>query len=239
MPADRFFYDGPLKEGKALQLVGEELKHLLVMRLRPGELLELVNGRGELAKATLRAVEKREADLLIEEVERATKPFRPILAQALTKQPKLEWIVEKATELGATEIWLFPGEKSEREKLSQHQMERLRHLSIAAMKQCGRLYLPEIVEQPALKLWGELAAEHQLLLADPVATAPYLWEQKIGSSRGVVLLIGSEAGFSDSERKIALTTLGATSVRLHENILRAETASMAALILLRSILPPN
>lgn len=238
MPADRFFYDGPLKKGEALQLVGEELKHLLVMRLRPGELLELVNGRGELAKATLRAVDAKQADLLIEEVECATKPFRLILAQALTKQPKLEWIVEKATELGATEIWLFPGEKSEREKLSQHQMERLKHLTVAAMKQCGRLDLPEIVEQPALKLWGGLAAEHQLLLADPIATAPYLWEQKIGKGRSALLLIGPESGFSDSERKSALT-LGATSVQLHENILRAETASIAGLILLRSILPSH
>ncbi len=237
MPADRFFYDAPLHEGETLHMTGEELKHLVVMRLRAGEPLELVNGRGELAKAVLQAVDKKGADLQVEEVKRAEKPFRLILAQALTKQPKLEWIVEKATELGASEIWLFPGEKSEREKLSEHQLERLRHLTIAAMKQCGRLYLPKIVQQPELKLWGDLANDHQLLLADLIATAPYLWEQKIGNSKSAILLIGPESGFSEAERKTALTTLGARPVRLHENILRAETASLTALALLYSLLP--
>lgn len=233
MPTNRFFYKDPLQQGQSILLAGEEYAHLKVMRPREGEKIELVSGSGQLAHALVQALERHAAHLLIESVEQEKKPFSLILAQAFIKQPKLEWVVEKATELGASEIWLFPGELSERDKLSSNHLQRLHQLTIAAMKQCGRLYLPQIVEKPPLSQWNQV--EGELLFSDLDMTAPFLWEQRLGASTPI-LLIGPESGFSSSEKNIALGTLHAKPVRLHTNTLRAETASLVALALMQTLM---
>src|SRR5207248_2602313 len=139
-----------------------ELHHLVnVMRTRLGEKIEVVNGQGQLAEAILQSIEKKSASLRIESVE-TSSPFsqRLILAQGMPKQNRLEFIIEKGTELGMTEIWLFPASRSEKKDFSVNQLERLNILTIAAMKQCGRLFLPKIVIMPPLKQWKQQDINH-------------------------------------------------------------------------------
>ncbi len=235
MPHNRYYLDIPFQENKTVTLADEEFHHLSrVLRVRVGDAVELVNGHGQLAHADLVELTKKEAKLGIKAVEES-KPKPPlILAQALTRMNHLEWIIEKGTELGATSFWLFPGILSEKDELSKTQSARLEHLTISAMKQCGRLDLPSIEVKPPLLKWTPV--EGTLLFGNP--RAPYLWE--IGLSQPVlaptILLIGPESGFEEREIDFMETTLQAKGVRLHSNILRAETASLTALSLIQQYL---
>ncbi|MGH7198043.1 MAG: RsmE family RNA methyltransferase [Candidatus Omnitrophota bacterium] len=220
MPADRFFTPVSLKTS-SLSLEGEELHHLAkVMRVRPGETIELVNGRGELATAELISLDKKTAHLKILSHETATPPPPLILAQAVTRTASLEWIIEKGTELGATEFWLFPGEKSEKKNLA---LQRLETIQINALKQCGRLFLPHLALKPPLQEWPPPSGS--LFFGDLSPHAPPL---KGPFDSPVIFFIGPEKGFSTSELA-TLSRFKARGISLHSNILRAETAAIAAL----------
>ena len=107
--------------------------------------MELVNGRGSLAKATVSGITKHSALLEVLSVESTPiHPPRYILAIPLMRPSKLELIIEKCTELGADAFWLYPAQFSDKDDLSANQQERLTHVAISAMKQCGRLDLPSI-----------------------------------------------------------------------------------------------
>lgn len=220
MPADRFFVDAPI--GQVIALSGEEAHHLHVMRVRPGEEVEVVNGRGILARARIEMIDKKEASLeVISRIEHPTPKTRLILAQALPRFSALEWIVEKGTELGTTEFLLFPAERSEKKSLTEHQLQRLRLLAQSALKQCGRLFLPTITIHPSLDHWDK--PQGTLYFGD-VGSAPKL----SNPSSHTLFFIGPEKGFSPTESE-RLQQFGAHGISLHENTLRTETAAIAAL----------
>ncbi len=224
MPAGRFFIAAPLKN--TLTLEGEEFHHLAkVMRLRIGETLELVNGQGEFSEAELISLDKKSCQLKILSHQKTPPPDKTlILALALTRPASLEWTLEKATELGATDFWLFPGERSEKTELSPSQLHRLETILINALKQCGRLYLPKIVLKPALAKWEHPSGS--LFFGDLSSHAPLL---KGPFSNPVTFFIGPEKGFSPEETRLLREKFKAHPISLHENILRAETAAIAIL----------
>lgn len=235
MPHNRYFHDAPLHQGEIISLTGDEYHHLVhVLRAKPEESVDLVNGRGELALAKVGKISKQAVELTIENVtcESPKKPL--ILALALPRMNHLEWVIEKGTELNATAFWLFPGILSEKENLSDSQFKRLKHLAISAMKQCGRLDLPSIELRPPLLQWKPL--EGMLLFGDLAEKAPDVWEIDRETHCPLVWFIGPEKGFDTRERAFLLNTLKAKGVRLHPNILRAETAPLVALSLSQFIL---
>ncbi len=221
MPAERFYLRGELEGQVSLQ--GQELHHLAhVMRIRIGEEVELVNGRGSLARAKLKTLSKQEA--LFEVLECHTTPLPPPrlkIAIPLMRPAKLELVIEKCTELGTDAFYLYPAHFSEKEELSPHQFERFQHIAISAMKQCGRLDLPHIQEVGFEEI---LSLPGALLFGDPRATAPA--KEVVGE---LVFITGPEKGFS--EREIEKLETRAVGVRLHKNILRAETAPIVAAVL--------
>lgn len=222
MPIDRFFYPYSLATS-SLVLTGEECHHLSVMRIKPEEEIEIVNGKGSIAKALVRTISKKEAVLEILSHDQAPiPPYELILAQALTKPANLEWIIEKGTELGATEFWLFPGDLSEKKNLSENQEKRLHHLTISALKQCGRLYLPSITLKPPLRNWEKPPGS--FFFGSLFPHAPFL----SSASSPVTFVIGPEKGLSPDETA-TLQALQAQGVKLHDHTLRAETAALAAL----------
>jgi 16S rRNA (uracil1498-N3)-methyltransferase len=224
MPDDRFFVDEPLETGKNVRVEGIELHHLKdVMRIKIGEKVELVNGKNQLAQAELLSFHKAEATLLIQNVETRDKPKNEIiLAQALPRLNRLDFIIEKGTELNATAFWLFPGAESERKELSPQQKNRLIQISISSMKQCGRLDLPPLLFKPALSQWDKPSGH--LYFGDPESSISYT------SQTPLIFFIGPEKGFSPSETAL-LQNWGAQGVRLHPNVLRIDTAAIAALAL--------
>lgn len=231
MPHNRYYIDTTFRENGSLILEGEEWHHLTrVLRVKPGEEIELVNGRGKLALGRVIGLNKQDAEIAIEEILQETSPPPAlILAQGLTRMNPLEWIVEKGTELGVTSFWLFPGVLSEKEDLSPTQKARLRHLCIAAMKQCGRLDLPEIVLKPPLAAWD--APVGTLFFGDTQKDAPFLRDLSLSKPlrEPLLIVIGPEKGLAPKERQVLTDSFFAQGVRLHQNILRAETAPLVAL----------
>lgn len=230
MPAERFFSDNELKINHKVELTEQEFHHLVnVMRAQEGDKVEIVNGRGSLAEATVTAREKKRALLHIDHVAIESPPeIEIILAQATPRINRLDFILEKGTELGMTQLWLFPGRLSERQQLTEHQLERMRGITIAAMKQCGRVYLPSIHIKPPIAQWTTLPEHSYFGDVDSSAQEfSQLWRKP---KQAVLLCIGPEAGFSADEVE-TLRNLNVQGVKFHNNILRTDTASLMALSL--------
>lgn len=233
MPAERYYFEGNLKSSNTVKFVDQEYHHLVhVMRTREGDVIDIVNGRGVLASAQIDKIDKKEVYATILEVTEFPKESREIiLAQAQPRSNRLDFILEKGTELGVTQIWLFPGERSERKEFSPSQLKRAQGILIAAMKQCGRVWLPQIVEKPPIKQWK--STEFISFFGDvSPGVKPFmevLREKNIDD--GVIFFVGPESGFSENELS-QFQRLGVVGVKLHDNILRTDTASLVALSIL-------
>ena len=229
MPHNRYFLESIFTTQAEVLLIGEEAHHLTrVMRKNKGDEVELINGKHQLAFATIERIEKKEVRLHISEVTEQSPPKRAlIICQALARFNRLETITEKGTELGMTALWLFPGHLSEKKDLSANQINRLRAIAIAALKQSGRLDLPPIVLYPPLEKWKSI--EFPAYFGDLGPDAPpLLMALSECPSDDFIFFVGPETGFSSSE-KDRLCELQAQGVRLHPNILRTDTASLTAL----------
>ena len=236
MPAERYFIEETLVPGSSYKMTGSEFHHLAhVMRTKKGETIEVVNGRGLLADAVVEHFGKDHANLVIHGClkDEGMHPPRLILAQAIPKPNRLDFILEKGTELGVDQFCLFPGHGSVKKEIFPHQIERMRHLTIAAMKQCGRLDLPTLEFKPPLGEWS-FAQEFLLYFGDVEPKAPpfeALMQEICDAKVPVLFFTGPESGFNDAEVD-ALKRLGAKGVKLHNNILRTDTASLVALSLI-------
>ncbi len=227
MPVNRFFIDQPFEANQTVRLIEEEYRHLRVLRPRPGDLLELVNGSGQLGIAKLLQLSKDEALAQLKKVSHEQPAgYELILAQAIPRINRLDTILEKGTELGVTQFWLFPGEQGERLTISSQQEQRMKHVVTAAFKQCGRLWLPKIVLKPPLKEWMNLP--ERTYFGDVRPSASLFYQAWKPAQREIAFLVGPEAGFSEHELA-CLHKLQAAGVSLHNNILRADTAPLVAL----------
>jgi len=220
------FYIDSLDNARILD--GPEFHHLAhVLRLNVGDEIDLVDGMGTLASARIDEIHKKKAVLSILRSEKHSKPS-PILIAAIAflRMEKLDWAIEKATELGAESIILFPADLSEKKQLSDHQIEHLRNISIAAMKQCFRLYLPAITVADSLE--NVLQRDAYALFGDLDPQAPVL--ANVPDYSPILFITGPEKGFSKGEEDFLRQK--AKGVRLHANVLRAETAPIVALSIL-------
>lgn len=199
--------------------------HLLrVLRLRPGDGLLLHDGRGGLARATLEAdgrarVAQREPEAL---------PAPPVvLAVAPPRGPRLEWLVEKATELEVTRLVPLRTRYGSFEP-GAARAARLHRLADEALLQCGRRWRLDIAEPCEL---SEALATHRGLPAwygsPTAAPGP---DPEADPGRGLLVCIGPEGGFAPEELQ-ALQAAGARPVRLGRTILRVETAAIALAVL--------
>lgn len=226
MPHNRFFSQNALDVGQKVYLDEDESHHAIkVMRLSIGDKIEIVDGKGHLAIARAVLIEKKTVVCEILSIETETEPpFKYIIAQGLLRHTSMELVCEKITELGAQALWIFSADLSEKETLSEHQIQRLYRHRLSALKQCGRLLLPEISFFSSLE---ELvrASPYPLFFGDIESGAPSLKEAI--KEKKAVFVVGPESGFSKKEEDL-LKNHGAQGVSLHPLILRAETASLAA-----------
>ncbi len=229
MPNDRFFAPVPLQASASIRLSEEESHHLTrVMRVQVGEVVEVVNGKGQLAQAQVSEIQKRHTLLNIIQVHsQPPQSTEVILAQAMPRLNRLDTIVEKGTELGMTQLWLFPGQRSEKKELSEQQQQRIHTQMVSALKQCGSLHLPTLVLKPPLQRWDHLP--YPAFFGDLAEGAPsFLIYSKQVSEGSLLFFVGPEAGFTSDETD-HLRKLGAQGVRIHPHILRTDTAPLAAL----------
>lgn len=221
MPHERYFIDHQTD-----YLEGKEHHHLKnVMRTKIGQMIELVDGKGTLSQAKVEKIGKSRTELtLLHSEKRPPPPFELTLAQAIPRIGRLDTIIEKGTELGATTFWLFAGEESERKELTESSLKRLTQVSIAALKQCGRLWLPKLIIKPSIKKWPPPSSP--LFFGDLRQTRA----AKIPKLEKAILVIGPEKGLTENE--IAhLEEIGGEGILLHQNTLRTDTAAIAAMAL--------
>ena len=238
MPSERFYLAASYTQGMEVEILGQEQHHLShVMRVAIGETIELVDGQGALAEALVLRHEKRISLLKIVNVAHFPPPQCLLeLVIPMLRASKLELIVEKATELGADAFHFYPADLAEKTDISQNAQERLRLLSISALKQSGRLYLPKFSFASHLEHLLQLPMQVQKLFGDLDPTAPSLFSGLLSLPlpEQILFITGPEKGFSTKERQ--RLSAQAHCVRLNANILRAETAPITATALIKGVL---
>ncbi len=215
----------------ALRVDAAAAHHARVARVSPGEAVEVLNLDGAVGVGKLSRWDGRSCWVDVESVdwERGEPPAPLVLALAVLHTQAFDWAVEKATEVGATEIVpvlsrLVQGGKH----LSR--VSRWRRITASAVAQCGRSR-PATVAEP-LPLESLLATANGVrLVADPRATPPEWLE--VGRE-GITVLVGPEGGFTDEEEE-AIRAAGFAGLLLGPRILRAETAAVAALTMAQSL----
>jgi 16S rRNA (uracil1498-N3)-methyltransferase len=227
----------PERIAELVRLDPAQSRHLeLVLRLGPGAELEVFDGRGARWPAridspgVLRLGPRQDPEPGAADV---------WLAQALPKGEKLDLVVQKATELGATRILPLAAERSVTRldaERAERRTERLRRIAQQAARQCGRSDVPAVDPPRTLTdLAGLLLEEpgRRGLLLDPEEGEVRLAQAARGASR-VLLAIGPEGGFTPAERAQAAEA-GFTPVSLGRRVLRTETAGLAALAIVQHL----
>lgn len=215
---------GHLAPGTLAPVPDEEAHHLRVRRGADAEPVRLVDGRGTMATGTV-CWQGREATVLVERVERLPAPAPLVLGAGAGDKERFLAVVEKAAELGATLLVPLATERSRSvaSGVRASHLPRLQRRALEALKQCGAAWAPEVAppEDLAQFLARDLPAARWL--ADQEGALP-----AAGGVGALALAVGPEGGFTDAERA-QFRAGGFSPVRLGANILRFETAAIAAL----------
>jgi 16S rRNA (uracil1498-N3)-methyltransferase len=231
--SQRLFVDAPLAEGGAVQLTKEQANYLLnVLRMRAGDGLLVFNGRDGEWRAAVGAGDRKSASLAIGARTRPQpEPSRIILCFAPLKQARLDYMVQKAVEMGAGKLLAV---QTQRTQVQVKNAERIRANIIEAAEQCGVLSLPDFggeVRLDRLASSDALPAGAQIVIADEMAEVadPAAVLSSIPADAPIAVLVGPEGGFTPDERRMILGWPRVHAVSLGPRILRADTAAVAAL----------
>jgi 16S rRNA (uracil1498-N3)-methyltransferase len=237
----RLYLDAPLESGGRLALDGAQANYLRnVLRLKAGDAVLIFNGRDGEWRATLADDRKRAGSLLVQDRARAqTVGLDLHYLFAPLKHGRLDYMVQKAVEMGASRLQPVLTRYSQ---VARVNLERMRANAIEAAEQCGILALPEITDPLAFD--RALAARDPARLLvfcdeasdvkDPVAALSAVRDR--ASRPPLAVLIGPEGGFADDERAALLALPNVVRLALGPRILRADTAAVAALALVGSVL---
>ncbi|WP_144162616.1 16S rRNA (uracil(1498)-N(3))-methyltransferase [Paraburkholderia sp. BCC1885] len=234
----RFFVGTAFKPGDILQLPDDVTRHVHVLRLQAGDSIVLFNGEGGEYSAELIEVERRSSTVKIREFRdiEVELPYRLTLAQGIASGDKMDWLIEKAVELGASSFVPLTTTRSVVRLSGERAQRRHAHwqgIVRAACEQCGRNRMPDIASVREIATWlGALpreAEEGELrLLLSPRANISFSALPATAPTGRVLLLIGPEGGFSSAE-EAAATSHGFSAVGLGPRVLRTETAGIAVL----------
>jgi len=232
----RLFVTASLADGAAVEL-GQEQTHYLknVMRLREGEAVALFNGGDGEFRARLESFGKRTARLLVEERLRAQAAEPDLwLVFAPIKRARIDYLIEKATELGASALVPVITRHTNVERLN---LERLRAHAIEAAEQSERLTVPRIDEPRAFDdVLGAWDKSRRIMLCDESGTAPRASVALANQSAASwAVLIGPEGGFAETELDALRKLPFVLPVSLGPRILRADTAALAGLAVLQAL----
>jgi 16S rRNA (uracil1498-N3)-methyltransferase len=213
-----------------VKLAVEQSRHLLgVLRLQSGAEVEVFDGRGGRFRAVLLGDELEIRETLPSERRR----IDVVLVQALAKGEKMDLVVQKATELGATRILPLSAERAIvrlEGARGKDRAQRWRRIAQEAARQCGRADVPRVDDplgwEGVLSLLGA-EPDRRALLLDPAEGAVRLGDAARGLS-SLLIAVGPEGGFSPEERRRAMEN-GFVSAAMGPLVLRAETAGLAAL----------
>jgi 16S rRNA (uracil1498-N3)-methyltransferase len=232
----RFYCPQPLLPGTIVDLPEAVAHHLHVVRQQSGDELVLFNGEGGQVRARLAEIGKRRAsaEVIALEAVDVELPFRVTLAQGLPEGSKMDWIVEKAVELGAAGIIPLAAQRSVVRLSGDRADKRLAHwqgVVVSASEQCGRNRLADVAPVQDANRWLATPATGTRILLSPRADASLAQWVRATPPQDVTLLVGPEGGFTDQEEETARAA-GALALSMGPRVLRTETAGLAALAIL-------
>jgi 16S rRNA (uracil1498-N3)-methyltransferase len=238
MRLTRVYVDTPITVGKRLVIEGSAVNHITrVLRLRSGDALTVFDGRGGEYSARIEEFRRDTVVVAVDEhrdVERES-PLSLTLAQGISRGERMDWIIQKATELGTARI-IPVFTKRSMVKLDERQAEKkLQHwrgIAVAACEQSGRNRIPDLaspLDFPEVLRDGDPAATR--LLLSP--TADLGIDDLEPTATGITVLIGPEGGLAETEHAAAVAA-GFSPVRLGPRVLRTETAAIAALTIIQN-----
>lgn len=233
------FFCCPINAG-INELTGPEAHHLAtVRRLVPGDIVELFDGAGGLAAATVVDVTTRKVTLNVKETQTVPTPERPriVIAAGVAKNRRFDWLISKCTELGVDRISPVIYDRAVKQARGPGFDRRLQGVAIAAAKQCGRLFLPQIdspntLEQTLASLLQDYPTAEVLIgtlrrQAPPLVTSA-------STASDMLVFVGPEGGLTEREEKLLLDHHG-RCVRLGDTTLRVETAALAFAAILNAL----
>jgi 16S rRNA (uracil1498-N3)-methyltransferase len=227
----RFYCPTALANGSSLELPPGTAKHVQVLRLQPGAGITLFNGEGGEFEAVIERMGRTEVRAqVLQHVAIEREPNRQVhLAVGMPANERMDWLVEKATELGAASIQPLRAERSVLKLAGERAQKKTAHwqaIAIAACEQCGRNRVPAVHEVMSLDEWlpqAQAAARWMLTVA--ADAVPLAIDAGVAA---LVLLSGPEGGLSAGEEARARAA-GFMPRSLGPRVLRAETAPLAAL----------
>jgi 16S rRNA (uracil1498-N3)-methyltransferase len=230
----RFYCPTPLSIGTTLALPAGAARHVQVLRLQPGAAITLFNGEGGECEATVTRMGRSDVEVQIvshTDVEREA-PRAVHLALGMPANERMDWLVEKATELGAASLQPLQAERSVLRLTGERAEKKQAHwqgVAIAACEQCGRNHVPPVQAVQTVPAWLASGLPRQrLLLSLQADSVPLTRHCASLDASPVLFLSGPEGGLSPAEEQAARAA-GFVPVSLGMRILRAETAPLAAL----------
>jgi 16S rRNA (uracil1498-N3)-methyltransferase len=236
MTIARIYQPVALSEGALVTLVGDAAHHLTVLRTTINDPVTLFNGQGGEYACVIEAIAKKSVNLRINQFNprEAESLLNLSLAQGIARGEKMDYIIQKAVELGVTQIVPLLTERGTVKLAEDRREKRWQHwqsIIISACEQCGRNRLPELLPVQSVYNWLPTAQADQGFVLAPQAPSK-LHDYKIATAAKVVLLIGPEGGLTEQEIKVAQQYHFAP-LNLGPRILRTETAAVAALTALQ------
>jgi 16S rRNA (uracil1498-N3)-methyltransferase len=233
----RFFIDVPLAAGTQVALDANAARHAQALRLVSGDAIVLFNGQGGEYVARLTFEGRKARAVATHHVpDDRTAPVAITLAQALLSSEKMDWVVQKATELGVTQIAPFAAARSTVRLDAERAGKRMEHwqgVVRAACEQCGMNRVPVIAPiTPLATLLTSTQADHACRMTLAIGASASLTAQpRPEAGQSAIIVIGPEGDFAPEELR-ALDQAHFTRVSIGPRILRTETAGLAALAML-------
>ncbi|MYM82179.1 16S rRNA (uracil(1498)-N(3))-methyltransferase [Duganella sp. FT50W] len=232
----RFYVSQPLTVGQLVDLPEAVAHHVQVLRLAQGEPVTLFNGDGGEYTARLSAIARRgaSAEITAHSAREAELPFAVTLAQALPEGSKMDWIIEKAIELGVSGVQPLAAQRCVVKLSAERAEKKLEHwrgIIVAAAEQSGRNRLARLAPPQDYKNWISQQEPQRRIILTPRAEQSLADWARQEPPQAVTLVIGPEGGLSEQEEELALRH-GALPLAMGPRILRTETAGLAALAML-------
>jgi 16S rRNA (uracil1498-N3)-methyltransferase len=232
----RFYISQPLAIGQLVSLPEAVAHHIQVLRLAPGELVTLFNGQGGEYSATLSDIGKRHVSVEVKthQPREVELPFGITLAQALPEASKMDWIIEKAIELGVSGVQPLAAQRCVVRLSAERAEKKMAHwqgIIASASEQSGRNRLAQLAPLQDYKQWITQQDMHRRIILTPRAEQSLADWARHQSPQAVTLVIGPEGGLSDAEENLAIQH-GALPLAMGPRILRTETAGLSAAAIL-------
>ncbi len=221
------FYCPLLSAAGSVLLPEAEAHHLArVLRVAVGDAVELFNGQGLVGHGVVGRIQKHLVECVIAEIQQESKSsLELVIATAVPKGERFDWLVEKVVELGVDRLVPLITARSVVDP-REGKLDRLRQTIVAACKQCRRSHLMELSPVREFPQWIEETGGASLFIADPAGTALAATQPSRQSASASVFVVGPEGGLTEEERNRAHERQ-ARFVSLGRGILRVETAAVA------------